>query len=381
MKQATLKLTALVMLMGGASTIANAQTSGPNNINVVTTAVPFLRISPDARSTGMGETGIATAPDAYSNFWNLGKTPFAKAKGSVAVTYTPWLNDLDLKDVYIASLAGYYKLDETQALSFGLRYFSLGDIQFTDNNGTNIGNKRPREYTVEAGYSRKLGAKTALGIGVRYISSDLATGPYNGVVYKKGNSVAADLHMFHTSGKENGAGFKYGIALSNLGAKISYTDDNTQKDYIPANLGIGGSYTKVFDADSKLTFAVDLNKLLVPTPDTGAVNLIKYRNQGVVSSWFKSFGDAPGGGGEEMREITISTGAEFWYKEQFAFRAGYFYENPTKGNRRYATIGAGLKYSAIGLNLAYIFPSGGGVDRNPLSNTVRFSLNFDIDKK
>lgn len=381
MKQATLKLTALVMLMGGASTIANAQTSGPNNINVVTTAVPFLRISPDARSTGMGETGIATAPDAYSNFWNLGKTPFAKAKGSVAVTYTPWLNDLDLKDVYIASLAGYYKLDETQALSFGLRYFSLGDIQFTDNTGANIGSNRPREYTIEGGYSRKLGAKTAVGIGLRYISSDLATGPFNGVVYKKGNSVAADLHMFHTSGKENGAGFKYGIALSNLGAKISYTDDNTQKDYIPANLGIGGSYTKVFDADSKLTFAVDLNKLLVPTPDTGAVNLIKYRDQGVVSSWFKSFGDAPGGGGEEMREITISTGAEFWYKDQFAFRAGYFYENPTKGNRRYATIGAGLKYSAIGLNLAYIFPSGGGVDRNPLSNTVRFSLNFDIDKK
>ena len=381
MKQATLKLTALVMLMGGASTIANAQTSGPNNINVVTTAVPFLRISPDARSTGMGETGIATAPDAYSNFWNLGKTPFAKAKGSVAVTYTPWLNDLDLKDVYIASLAGYYKLDETQALSFGLRYFSLGDIQFTDNTGANIGSNRPREYTIEGGYSRKLGAKTAVGIGLRYISSDLATGPFNGVVYKKGNSVAADLHMFHTSGKENGAGFKYGIALSNLGTKISYTDDNTQKDYIPANLGIGGSYTKVFDADSKLTFAVDLNKLLVPTPDTGAVNLIKYRDQGVVSSWFKSFGDAPGGGGEEMREITISTGAEFWYKDQFAFRAGYFYENPTKGNRRYATIGAGLKYSAIGLNLAYIFPSGGGVDRNPLSNTVRFSLNFDIDKK
>ena len=381
MKQATLKLTALVMLMGGASTIANAQTSGTNNINVVTTAVPFLRISPDARSTGMGETGIATAPDAYSNFWNLGKTPFAKQRASVGFSYTPWLHDLDLKDVYIASMAGYYKLDETQALTFGLRYFSLGDIQFTDNTGTNIGSKRPREYTIEGGYSRKLSAKTGLGIGVRYISSDLATGPYNGVVYKKGSSVAADLHMFHTSGKENGAGFKYGITLSNLGAKISYTDDNTQKDYIPANLGIGGSYTKIFDADSKLTFAVDLNKLMVPTPDTGAANLIKYRSQGVVSSWFKSFGDAPGGGSEELKEVTVSTGAEFWYKDQFAFRAGYFYESPLKGNRRYATVGAGLKYNVIGLNIAYIFPSGAGIDRNPLSNTYRFSLNFDIDKK
>ena len=381
MKQATLKLTALVMLIGGASTIANAQTSGPNNINVVTTAVPFLRISPDARSTGMGETGIATAPDAYSNFWNLGKTPFAKANSSVAVTYTPWLNDLDLKDVYIASLAGYYKLDESQALSLGLRYFSLGDIQFTDFSGQNIGSMRPREYTIEAGYSRKLGTKTGLGIGVRYISSDLANGNFNGVTYKKGNSVAADLHYYHSSGKENNAGLSYGVTLSNLGSKISYTNDNTQKDFIPANLGIGGSYTKIFDADSKLTFAVDLNKLLVPTPDTGAVNLAKYRSQGVVSSWFKSFGDAPDGGSEEIKEITISTGAEFWYKDQFAFRAGYFYESPVKGNRRYATVGAGLKYNVIGLNLAYIFPSGQGIDRNPLSNTVRFSLNFDIDKK
>ena len=381
MKQATLKLTALVMLIGGASTIANAQTSGPNNINVVTTAVPFLRISPDARSTGMGETGIATAPDAYSNFWNLGKTPFAKANSSVAVTYTPWLNDLDLKDVYIASLAGYYKMDETQALSLGLRYFSLGDIQFTDFSGQNIGSMRPREYTIEAGYSRKLGTKTGLGIGVRYISSDLANGNFNGVTYKKGNSVAADLHYYHSSGKENNAGLSYGVTLSNLGSKISYTNDNTQKDFIPANLGIGGSYTKIFDADSKLTFAVDLNKLLVPTPDTGAVNLAKYRSQGVVSSWFKSFGDAPDGGSEEIKEITISTGAEFWYKDQFAFRAGYFYESPVKGNRRYATVGAGLKYNVIGLNLAYIFPSGQGIDRNPLSNTVRFSLNFDIDKK
>lgn len=380
MKQATLKLTALVMLIGGASTIANAQTSG-SKINVVTSAVPFLRISPDARSTGMGETGIATAPDAYSNFWNLGKTPFAKAKSSVAVTYTPWLNDLDLKDVYIASLAGYYKLDETQALSLGLRYFSLGDIQFTDFNGNPLTSQRPREYTVEAGYSRKLGAKTGLGIGVRYISSELANGNFNGVNYKKGNSVAADLHFFHSSGRENNAGFSYGVTLSNLGSKISYTDDNTQKDFIPANLGLGGSYTKVFDADSKLTFAVDLNKLLVPTPDTGANALAEYRDQGVVSSWFKSFGDAPDGGSEEFREISLSTGAEFWYKEQFAFRAGYFYESPLKGNRRYATVGAGLKYNVIGINLAYIFPSGAGVDRNPLSNTVRFSLNFDIDKK
>ena len=377
MKQATLKLAAVAFLIGG-TTMVKAQNSG-NSTNVVTTAVPMLRISPDARSTGMGETGIATSADAYSNFWNLGKTVFAKQKGSIGVTYTPWLNDLDLKDVYIASLAGYYKLDDNQALSLGLRYFSLGDIQFTDQSGNDIGSNRPREFTIEGGYSRKLGAKSGLGLGLRYISSNLAVGNYNGSNFKKGSSVAADLHYFHNGAKENGEGFNYGITLSNLGSKISYTDDNAQKDFIPANLGIGGAYTKVFDADSKLTFAVDLNKLLVPTPDTSAASIVNYRKQGVVSSWAKSFGDAPGGGSEELREVTASIGAEYWYKEQFAFRAGYFYESQFKGNRRYATVGAGLKYNVIGLNLAYIFPSGSGISRNPLSNTVRFSLLFDID--
>ena len=378
MKQITLKLAALAFLIGG-TTLVNAQSISDKTNNVVTTAVPMLRISPDARSTGMGETGIATSADAYSNFWNLGKTVFAKQKASVGVTYTPWLNDLDLKDVYIASIAGYYKLDENQALTFGLRYFSLGDIQFTDQSGNEIGSNRPREYTVEGGYSRKLGAKSGLGIGIRYISSNLANGTFNGVNYKTGSAVAADLHYFHNGAKENGEGFNYGVTLSNLGSKISYTDDNAQRDFIPANLGLGGAYTKVFDADSKVTFAADFNKLLVPTPDTSVLSIANYRKQGVVSSWAKSFGDAPGGGSEELREVTASIGAEYMYKEQFAFRAGYFYESPLKGNRRYATVGAGLKYNVIGLNLAYIFPSGAGISRNPLSNTVRFSLLFDID--
>jgi Type IX secretion system protein PorV len=381
MKQATLKLAALVMIIGGTTTITKAQTAASNNLNVVTTAVPFLRISPDARATGMGEAGIATAADAYSNFWNLGKMPFASKQGSIGVTYTPWLSDLNLKDVYIASLAGYYKLDDMSAVSLGLRYFSLGDIQFTDNAGNNIGNKRPREFSLEGGYSRKLSKKDGLGIGVRYISSDLATGPFNGVTYKKGSTVAADLHFFHTGAKENGEGFNYGVTLSNLGGKISYTDDNTQRDFIPANLGLGTAYTKVFDADSKLTFALDINKLMVPTPDTGAVAAANYRTTGVVSSWTKGLFSAPGGGSEKLKEFTASIGAEYWYKDQFAFRAGYFYESPTKGARRYATVGAGLKYSSLGLNVAYIFPSGAGISRNPLSNTIRFSLMFDLDKK
>ena len=382
MKKATLKLTALVTLMASLSTAAIGQ-SASNDISVVTTAVPFLRISPDARSGGMGDVGIATSADAYSGFWNQGKIPFATSKTTIGATYTPWLTDLGLNDVYLLTLAGYHQLDESQALSLGLRYFSLGSIQFTDALGNPLNNFRPREFAIDAGYSRKLSSKDGLGIALRYISSDLAGGTVNGVSYKKGTSVAGDLHYFHNGIKETGAGLNWGVTLSNLGAKISYTSDATQKDFIPANLGVGVAYTKVFDADNKITFAADLNKLLVPTPPSVAdsAGLVDYRSKGVVSSWFSSFGDAPDGGAEEMREITASVGAEFWYKNQFAVRAGYFYEHPEKGNRKYFTLGAGLMYNMFGLNFSYLLPSGSGINRNPLSNTLRFTLSFDFDKK
>ncbi len=368
------------MLMAGGVTIAKAQT-GTRNPSVVTTAVPFLRISPDARSGGMGDVGIATAPDAYSGFWNLGKIPFATSKTTVGATYTPWLKDLGLNDVFLLTLAGYHQLDELQALSVGVRYFSLGSIQFTDALGNSLNNFRPREFAIDAGYSRKLSTKDGLGIALRYISSDLAGGTVNGISYKKGTSVAGDLHYFHNGLNENGDGLNWGATLSNLGAKISYTSDASQKDFIPANLGLGVAYNKVFDEDNKLTFALDLNKLLVPTPpDVGdSAGLVDYRSKGVVSSWFSSFGDAPGGGSEELKELTASIGAEFWYKNQFAMRAGYFYESPEKGNRKYFTLGAGLNYNMFGLNFSYLLPSGSGINRNPLSNTLRFTLSFDFD--
>lgn len=379
MKNTTVKLSALIILLAGAATSVNAQSSGTRNPSVVTTAVPFLRISPDARSGGMGELGIATSPDANSGFWNLGKAAFATKKSAVSVTYTPWLNDLDLKDVYLASVGGYYKLDDNQALTLDFRYFSLGNIQFTDASGNQLNNFRPREYSVGAGYSRKLGAKSGLGVAVRYISSDLAGGTVNGTTYKKGTSVAGDLHYFYNGVAEGGSGLNWGITLSNLGAKIGYTSDDTQRDYIPANLGLGAAYTKQFDADNKITFGLDLNKLLVPTPPQvgDSAGIVSYRNKGVVSSWFSSFGDAENGG--EIKEVTASLGAEYMFKEQFAFRAGYFYESPEKGNRKYFTVGAGLKYNTLGFNFAYILPNGGGINRNPLSNTLRFSLVFEAE--
>lgn len=374
-----IKIIALLLLMGSATSVVNAQ-SQANTINVVTSAVPFLRISPDARSGGMGDVGIATLPDANSAFWNLAKTPFNTNKGGVALTYTPWLKDLGLNDVYLASAAGFYKLDELQAISGSLRYFSLGNIQFTDNSGNDLSSFRPREFAFDLGYSRKLSDNLGLGIALRYINSNLASGTINGVSYKAGSAVAGDISIFHTGIKEDGTGLNYGLTLSNLGTKISYTSDATQKDFIPANLGLGVAYTKAFDESSKITFGLDIHKLLVPTPPLvgDSAGLVAYRNKGVVSSWFGSFGDAPGGGSEELKEIQASLGAEFWYMNQFALRAGYFYENPLKGNRKYFTLGAGLKYNTFGLNFSYLLPSGNGVNRNPLSNTLRFSLVFDF---
>jgi hypothetical protein len=339
----------------------------------------------------MGEVGIATNPDATSSFWNLAKTPFNEKVGGIGLTYTPWLKRLGLNDVYLATAAGFYRLDDLQAISGSLRYFSLGDIQFTDNNGALNGNFRPREFAFDAGYSRKLSDKMGLGIALRYINSSLVKGDPNntGTVYKAGNSVAGDISLFYTQagGTESLEGWNFGATITNLGAKIGYTTDAQQKDFIPANLGLGAAYTKVYDENNRITFGLDINKLLVPTPPMGPNGtfsdsaLRAYRSKGVVSSWFSSFGDAPGGFSEELREFQISAGMEYWYTEQFALRAGYFYEDKTKGNRKYFTLGAGLKYNVFGLNFSYIIPSGSGINQNPLSNTLRFGIVFDFDSE
>jgi hypothetical protein len=380
MKKIILKFAALAMLMGATISV-NAQA---DSINVVTTAVPFLRISPDARSGGMGDVGIATIPDANSIYWNLAKIPFAQSNSAIALTYTPWLKGLGLNDVYLVSAAGYYQLDDLQAISGSLRYFSLGNIQFTDNLGNSLQTYRPREFAVDAGYSRKLSEVLGLGISLRYINSNLASGQSSsGSTYKTGTAVAGDLSLFY-DGSEGGtvSGLNWGIALSNLGSKISYTNDASERDFIPANLGLGVAYVSVFDELSKVTFGLDINKLLVPTPPAlgDVAGLQAYHEKGVVSSWFSSFGDAPGGFKEELKEFQISVGGEYTYNDQFSLRAGYFYEAPTKGDRQYFTVGAGLNYNLFGLNFSYLIPSGNGVNRNPLSNTLRFSILFNLDK-
>ena len=362
--------------------LADAQSS--NTVNVTTTAVPFLRISPDARAGGMGEEGIATSPDANSNFYNLSKTPFSKYNTGIGLNYTPWLKDLGLNDVYMLTASGYHKLDKDQALSASIRYFSLGTIQFSDYNGNSWGQGTPREYSIDLGYSRKLSDKIGIGMAVRYINSNLTLGATaaSGSIsaYKTGTAVAADFSFTYKDVAANQQGFTYGFVLSNLGTKIGYTNDATQKEYIPANMGLGVNYTKVFDEQNKINFGVDINKLLVPPPplpvggaDTvSQAQLNEYYNQSVVSSWFKSFSG-------DFSTVNFSIGTEYTYNDQFALRLGYFYESQSQGGRQYFTMGVGLKYNMLGLNFSYLIPSGSGITRNPLSNTIRFGLIFDLD--
>jgi len=380
MRPTAIKLTAAILLASGLSTAVQAQNRS-RTINVVTTAVPFLRVSPDARASGMGDIGVATSPDASANFWNMGKVAFNESKGGVVATFTPWLKDI-VNDVYLASLAGYYKLDDNQALSLGLRYFSLGDIQFTDQNGNLNGNGKPREFGIDLGYSRKLTNKLGLGVALRYINSDLANGASSGgATYKAGSAVAGDIGLYYDNKNATGNGFAYGVTLTNLGSRISYTDNADAKDFISANLALGATWTKNFDDKNKITIGLDINKLLVPTPPSDLSDpnaLSDYRSKSTVGSWFNSFGDAPGGFSEELREFQLSGGAEYWYNNQFAVRAGYFYEDKTKGNRRYFTAGLGLKYNVFGINFSYLAPTGNGATRLPLSNTLRFSVLFDL---
>ena len=381
MRPTALRLIAIILL---SAFCISAGAQQADRINVVTTAVPFLRISPEARAGGMGEIGLATEPDANAGFYNLAKIPFNQSRGGIGVSYTPWLKDLGLNDVYLAALAGYYKFDELQAINGSVRYFSLGNIQFTDNLGNDLNTFRPREFGIDVGYARKLSEKIGIGVALRYIYSNLAGGAAtNGSNYKPGNSVAGDLTFFYEGKNDVGTGWAFGAAATNLGSKIAYTDNADQKDFIPANLGIGTSYTKVFNEQNKISFGLDFNKLMVPTPpsegDTQALDA--YRKQSVVNSWFTSFSDAPGGFSEEIKEVQLQIGLEYWYNNQFAFRAGYFYEDETKGNRKYFTMGVGMKYNIFGLNFSYLLPSGSGINRNPLSNTLRFSLLFDLDKQ
>lgn len=355
----------LTMYLGTVS----AQTTAKEN--PITTAVPFLRLSADARTAAMGDAGVATNPDANSSFYNGGKTAFNEGKFGIGATYTPWLSELEVKNLFQLALSGYYKLDNNQALSFGVRDFSQGEFNFTDDNGQAIKTFKPNDVALELGYSRKLSESFGLGITGRYINSRLASDVGSNSSYKNGSAVAADISAFY----KLKSGWNFGLAFTNLGSKINY---GSTSSYIPANISLGTAYNKTFNTDNKISFTVEANKLLVPTPPdpTDAAKVAAYETQGVVSSWFKSYGDAPGGGKEELKEVQLGFGSEYSYKDQFFLRGGYFYENKLKGNRNYATVGAGLAYKNTGFNLSYLIPTGNNTNNNALKNTFRLSLLF-----
>ncbi len=380
-KKATVNLVFICCILFPLSVSAQIPTDNlDGRTNTINTAVPFLRISPDARAGAMGDAGVATSPDANSMYWNLSKVAFAPSPSAISVTYTPWLKEL-VNDVFLANLSGYYRWDEFQTVSASLRYFSLGTINFTDVTGMPTYDYRPREFAFDAGYARKLSDNFSVALAGRFIYSNLASGDINGRVIRPGKAFATDLSLFYTKDyeKSNNAvnTWNVGLALTNIGTKISYTESATNKDFLPTNFALGTAYTIGMDETNKLMFTLDLNKLMVPTPDS----LGAYREKSTISGMFSSFGDAPGGFSEELQEVTVSLGGEYSYNDQFFVRAGYFYENKNKGNRKFVTAGLGVKYNMFGLNFSYLVPSGNGIQRNPLSNTLRFSLIFDLGHK
>jgi hypothetical protein len=368
-----------------------------DEVNTITTSVPFLMIAPDSRAGAMGDAGVASSPDASSQHWNAAKYAFMDKELGFAVSYSPWLRSL-VNDISLAYLTGYYKLGKDQAISGSLRYFTLGEITFTNDIGEVTGNFSPNEFAVDAAYSRKLGDNVSGAISLRYVNSNL-TGNWTvgGTDTKAGQAIAADVSFYYRKKLEiskQDAVFAFGTNISNMGNKISYSE-TTERDFLPINLRIGPSLFLELDKYNTLELMVDINKLLVPSPPIYAVNdstgqpiLLpdgtyeiasgKDPNRAVVSGMLGSFNDAPGGAKEEFRELMYSVGIEYWYDKQFALRAGYFHEHELKGNRKYVTLGAGFKYNVFGIAFAYLIPATKDV-RSPLENTLRFTLLFDFD--
>lgn len=350
--------------------------------NPVTTSVTSQSIAPDARSAGMGDVGAATDPDVVSQYWNPAKYPFNISRAGVAINYTPWLRQL-VSDIGLAYVAGYYRIGDYSAVSASLRYFSLGEVQMLNDENLTI---NPYEMSFDVAYSLMLSEHFSLGAAVRWIYSDLTydftsdTAP--------GSAFAADLSCYYQNYLNIGereCQLGLGLNISNIGSKISFGGDNNS-EFIPTNMRLGASLMVPIDEYNRFTIAADANKLLVPTsPKQNEGESTEayqervqkdYYDVSSISGIFKSFGDAPGGFKEELQEIQWSVGAEYIYHDKFALRAGYHHESENKGNRKYFTVGAGFKMSVFSLDAGYVIAT---AKSNPLDQTLRFSLSFDMD--
>lgn len=361
--------------------VLQAQETG-DELNAIQTVVPFLSIAPDSRAGGMGDAGVATAPDVYSMHWNVGKFVFIDGNGGLGMSYAPWLRNL-VPDINIAYLAGYKRIDSKQVLASSLLYSSLGDVPFTDEFGNLERTFKPNEFAVDLGYSRLFTENLSGGIAFRFIYSNLTGGSFSGgVATKPGISFAADIGGYYQ--KEIDLGSKdgkiaFGLNFSNIGSKMSYSDSQTS-DFIPMNMRLGTAGTINFDSYNQLSLTFDVNKLLVPTPPvyngSGEIESGKDPNVSVPVAIFQSFYDAPGGFKEELHELMYATGLEYWYNNQFAIRGGYFHENQSKGNRKYFTAGAGFRLKVFTLDFSYLMPL---AQNHPLARTLRFSISFDFN--
>ena len=345
--------------------------------NPIVTAVPSLSIAPDARGGGMGDVGAATSPDVNSQYWNPAKYVFMESDAGVSVSYTPWLRKL-VSDIDLAYLAGYWKLDKRQAVSMSLRYFSLGDITLMDEFGYPQGSSHPNEIAIDAAYSLLFSEKLSGSVAFRYIRSDLGNGIAQQEIYP-GSAVAADVSAYYRTpiALQNTEGtLAFGANISNIGSKISY-DKKATSNFIPTNMRLGASFDYPIDQYNKISVSADINKLLVPTPKLNPTTEDKqaYSDMSPLTGIFKSFGDAPGGFSEEMREISWSLGAEYAYNKQLFVRGGYYNESQYKGNRKYFTAGFGFKLNVFQLDAAYVISTS---QTNPLDQTLRFTLGFDI---
>lgn len=389
-----MKKTLIAILLATFASTGFAQLSNINDNNVdltgrvvdgnriISTEVPLLLIAPDSRAGAMGDVGAASKPDANSIHWNAAKLSFMEKRAGISFTYTPWLREI-VSDIKLMYLSGYYRLDERNTLGASLTYFSLGSIEFFNEDGQKTGTYKPNEFAFDVAYSMKLSENLSMSLTGRYIRSDLTQGQNVGTTSTHAaNAGAADLGLYYQNkiDLEMPSQYAFGVQISNLGSKISYSD-NMESSFLPANLRIGGRYSMDFDQFNNLSVMADFNKLLVPTPpvydDEGNIFAGKDPNVGVLQGAIQSFYDAPNGLKEELQEISMSLGLEYWYNKILAVRAGYFYEAKNKGARKYLTLGAGLRYNVMGLDISYLI-STSSLNNNPLKNTLRVSLSFDL---
>lgn len=370
-----------------------------NNERAITTGVPFLLIAADARSAGMGDNGVATSPDAFSQQYNPAKYAFSLKKQGFSVSYTPYLTAL-VNDISLGQVTYFNRINERSAIGTSLRYFSLGEIQLTDQEGNQTQIVKPNELALDLSYSLKLGEKFSMGVAGRYIRSNLKIPSQNNDA-SSANTFAVDIAGFYQSDEIAYSSFngrwRGGFNLQNLGPKLSYDKSlgDTNANFLPSNLRLGGGFDFILDDYNKISTNLEFTKLLVPTPqipvpvdlngdgdtndpgeDGVAQNNANYNAIGWTSGIFKSFGDAPDGFSEELKEFTYAVGAEYWYQDSFALRTGYFHESEQKGKRKYFTLGAGFKYNVVTLDVSYLFSA--SKVPNPLENTLRFSLTFNF---